>query len=231
MSLNATVMHCGVAPENLMQAQVPLLFRAHVTSMGNSPVMRRVLFALLALALAMPLTARAAFLDCLFFDGYDSAETYGGTDISAAQARSGLEVHNCARKTVVPAATSPIPVLAWDATVASSAQAWADNCAYGHGGHVGYGQNIYAAAGFTPTLADASFAWASEQPYHDYGSNTCAVGKVCGHYTQMVWRTTTQVGCGQASCSTNSPFPTFPIWHFIVCNYAPPGNYIGQKPY
>lgn len=201
----------------------------HDTPLCYVPGMHKFLFFLLILV--APLTARAAFLDCLYFDGFEGAATFGGTSISAAQARNGLEVHNCARKTVVPAATNPLPLLTWDAVVASSAQSWADKCVYAHGGHAGYGQNIYAAAGFVPTLADASLKWASEQPDYDYASNTCAPGKVCGHYTQIVWRNTTRIGCGQATCSVNSPFLSFPNWHFIVCNYAPPGNYIGQRPY
>jgi len=39
------------------------------------------------------------------------------------------------------------------------------------------------------------------------------------------------VGCGVQSCSTNSPFMGFPNWEIWVCNYAPQGNIIGQKPY
>ena len=40
---------------------------------------------------------------------------------------------------------------------------------------------------------------------------------------KIVWSNTTEVGCGMALCSDNSQF-----W---VCNYTPPGNYRGQKPY
>jgi pathogenesis-related protein 1 len=45
---------------------------------------------------------------------------------------------------------------------------------------------------------------------------------VCGHYTQIVWRDTTSVGCAAQSC------PQGEIW---VCDYSPPGNYVGQHPY
>jgi hypothetical protein len=35
-----------------------------------------------------------------------------------------------------------------------------------------------------------------------------------------------------AACSTNSPFlPDFPDWTFVVCDYDPPGNFEGEKPY
>jgi hypothetical protein len=48
----------------------------------------------------------------------------------------------------------------------------------------------------------------------------------------MVWRSTSQVGCGIRNCSTGSPFgASFPNWTLVVCNYTPPGNYNGQRPY
>ena len=48
----------------------------------------------------------------------------------------------------------------------------------------------------------------------------------CGHYTQVVWRNTTEIGCGVATCKEGAL--TWDIW---ICNYAPPGNIAGQKPY
>lgn len=182
------------------------------------------------LALLLPFSAHAVFLDCLFFDGL---ENMGTTDVEALGA---LEVHNCARNTVIPAATPAEPMLTWNATVAATAQTWADGCTYAHGGQNGYGQNIYAAAstdpGFTATLSDAALSWASEEPDYNYASNTCS-GAQCGHYTQMVWSSTTQLGCGLKFCTKNTPFDpkVFPHWYLIVCDYNPAGNITGQRPY
>lgn len=55
--------------------------------------------------------------------------------------------------------------------------------------------------------------------------------KQCGHYTQIVWRNTTHVGCATKVCDKNSPFQGFTRWQFWVCNYSPPGNFVGQRPY
>lgn len=185
--------------------------------------MRAVLYCLLML---VPLSAHAVFLDCVFFNGFENP---GTTDTAALGA---LQVHNCARKTVDPPASTPIQSLVWNSTVATTAQTWANNCNYSHNGiQVGYGQNIYAASGFTPTLTDASNAWASEEPNYNYATNTCASGKVCGHYTQMVWSSTTQLGCGQALCTTTPPSPLGSPWYFIVCDYNPPGNFNNLTPY
>lgn len=187
------------------------------------------------LLLLLPLSAHAAFLDCVFFDGFENPGTTNAAQLAA------LEVHNCARKTVDPAASSPIAQMTWNTTVASAAQTWANGCNYAHGGVNGYGQNIYAGASTDPnyqaTLADASLAWVGEQPYYNYAANTCNTAnppnaaRTCGHYTQAVWNATTQLGCGLKYCTTNTPFgPNFPNWYFIVCDYNPAGNN-GGRPY
>ena len=42
-------------------------------------------------------------------------------------------------------------------------------------------------------LEDRVMAWANEAKDYNLESNKCRVGRVCGHYTQMVWAETTQV--------------------------------------
>jgi len=74
---------------------------------------------------------------------------------------------------------------------------------------------------FTPL--EVVKAWAEEENYYDYQSNTCQPGQDCGHFTQMVWHESQQVGCAKAVCADKSQ-----IW---ACNYHPRGNYIGEKPY
>jgi pathogenesis-related protein 1 len=67
-------------------------------------------------------------------------------------------------------------------------------------------------------------AWGGEMKDYTYAQNSCAAGKVCGHYTQVVWKNTTTIGCGMAICDN----PKNQIW---VCQYLPSGNWVGQKPY
>jgi hypothetical protein len=178
-----------------------------------------------ALHVAWIPAAHAAFRDCLFFDGMD-----GETLSAPAGWRGNLHIHDCARKSVVPAAHPPIPILRWSPTLAVIAQAYASLCTWGHSGRPG--ENLYAEAPWTAAQTAAADLWADEQSDYDYSSNSCAAGEVCGHYTQMVWRSTREIGCGIANCSTGSPFGAqFPNWTYVVCNYNPPGNYSGQRPY
>ena len=83
----------------------------------------------------------------------------------------------------------------------------------------------------TWTTAQVVKGWADEAADYDYASNTLHAGKVCGHYTQVVWRNTKAVGCATRLCTKNSPFGgKFPTWQLWVCNYAPPGNCVGRSP-
>jgi pathogenesis-related protein 1 len=77
---------------------------------------------------------------------------------------------------------------------------------------------------------DAVASWVAESKDYDHSHNRCAKGKVCGHYTQVVWRHTRRVGCAVASCTGGSPFRAND-WTLVVCNYDPPGNVVGERPY
>lgn len=66
-------------------------------------------------------------------------------------------------------------------------------------------------------------AWAQQGIDYNYKDNKCGIGKTCENYTQLVWRDSQVMGCAAASCPDRSQ-----IW---VCNYDPPGNFLGQKPY
>jgi uncharacterized protein YkwD len=150
------------------------------------------------------------------------------------EAQAWLDAHNAVRRAPLPPPPSPLPPLSWSADAGAVAEAWAGGCNYQHNAGRGQrGENIAASA--PPgrwQLADTVAAWASEVSDYDYATNTCAKGKQCGHYTQLVWAGTLRVGCAHRVCTTNSPFgPQAPNWDFWVCDYEPPGNWVGQKPY
>jgi hypothetical protein len=106
----------------------------------------------------------------------------------------------------------------------------ADYVALG-GAASGVGENIAAGAP-SESIAAAVASWVNEKSSYDYATNTCASGQMCGHYTQIIWKTTTAVGCAHVSCTTPiAALGGATKWDFSVCDYSPPGNYVGQRPY
>lgn len=159
-----------------------------------------------------------------------------------AAAQAWLDGHNEVRSgcavPVSPAPAPPLPLLQWSAAAAAVAQAWAEGCVWGHNPDRGAdgiarGENIAASTpGYWATPADVVGDWASEWADYTYASNGCAAGQQCGHYTQLVWRSTARVGCAKATCTGTSPFSGYSgPWEYYVCDYEPPGNYRGQRPY
>jgi uncharacterized protein YkwD len=141
-----------------------------------------------------------------------------------------VAAHNAARAAVSPAPATPMPPLTWSDTVAQTAAAWASGCKWSHNpalGSLKLGENIYASTNKS-TPQGVVTSWVSESKNYTYATNTC-VG-TCGHYTQVVWAKTTELGCAVQTCTTGSPFGSG-SWEFWVCDYSPPGNYSGQKPY
>ena len=136
----------------------------------------------------------------------------------ASLASAMLQAHNAIRAGV------GVPPLVWSAHLAAVAQDWANRLiatgAFAHRPGDPYGENLYAISGGAASPAQVVAAWAEEARGYDVRTDRCA--GVCGHYTQIVWRATRQMGCGVATD------PEREIW---VCDYDPPGNVVGFRPY
>ncbi|XP_044431901.1 pathogenesis-related protein PRB1-2-like [Triticum aestivum] len=87
-----------------------------------------------------------------------------------------------------------------------------------------FGENIFWGSGQSWTAANAVTSWVDEKRNYHFNTNTCDAGKVCGHYTQVVWRKSTRIGCARVVCAGNRGV-------FITCNYNPPGNFNGERPF
>ncbi|NRA32320.1 MAG: CAP domain-containing protein [Polyangiaceae bacterium] len=176
--------------------------------------------------------------------GYPEGNSLGG--ITAA--------HNRVRRELDVGQAAPLPPLVWSPEMAAVAQAWADMlvtrsdvCTFPpqtdpHSGNHSYGENIFFWNGAVddPEALDVFGVvdgWAAEADCYTYGrigSNDCDLACTqaifasgCGHYTQIVWRGSSEVGCGYASCPSGSGDVT-KVW---VCNYFPVGNYVDEFPY
>jgi len=158
-----------------------------------------------------------------------SAPVSSGT-VSSDYAQGILDAHNSHRQ------NSSAPALTWSDDMASIAQQIASSCVYAHNtqaGGGGYGQNI--GAGAEPSGIPAMInneMYNGEINYYPlpYGAEPDMSNfEKWGHYSQIVWKSTTQVGCATVNCPgglANTGSGVSP-W-FTVCNYSPPGNFGGE---
>jgi pathogenesis-related protein 1 len=161
--------------------------------------------------------------------GSDPSGPGGGGDDDAGAgepaALSGITAaHNAVRADVGVAG------MTWNADLATLATGFIADCQFAHSsgnersnvaGFEYVGENLYASGGGgSPTGQEITDAWASEISDYDYASNSCS--GTCGHYTQIVWADSTDLGCAVKDCGGM----------FIVsCEYGPGGNFVGQRPY
>ena len=146
--------------------------------------------------------------------------------------------HNMVRAAVdtTNVAGGPLPIMTWDPDLATLAQNWASQCidadnsgfvdhssqAYrtNAAGYAYVGENIFASGG-AASAQEAVSLWASEKSRFTY-PNIC--NGTCGHYTQIVWRTSINLGCANVTCNS------LQYKGNLVCAYGPGGNN-GGAPY
>lgn len=123
------------------------------------------------------------------------------------------------------------PPVSWSPTIASSAQQAANRCVTSHSTTT-YGENMIF--GNIQTARDVVDAWYAESRNYDYNhiepNNRDWWAKVA-HFTAVVWKSTTQIGCAMAKCpNIYTPGPAGTNDKVWVCQYSPPGNNSGTVP-
>ena len=123
--------------------------------------------------------------------------------------------------------------LEWNGALAQDAKLWADQLAatgrFEHSpdepGVEPQGENLWAGTPGAYQPESMIGLWTSEKRDYKPGvfPNNSRSGDVenVGHYTQLIWKETTQVGCSMARGSDEE---------FLVCRYSSPGNVMGQRP-
>lgn len=153
--------------------------------------------------------------------------SFGG--VTTSEQTVLLEVHNAARAKHCAAA------LTWDEDLAKRAQKFADTCPCGTSS-ADYREGVGESIGWGYlTAREVAEAWSDEESdfasFDDGGHHSSGV---ISHFTAMVWKSTTSIGCGfRQGC-------TSPAWHapaewrlpssegvysrVWVCYYSPHGN-------
>ncbi|KAK7884739.1 hypothetical protein WMY93_027862 [Mugilogobius chulae] len=141
-----------------------------------------------------------------------------------------VELHNRYRGVVQPSASAMLP-LRWDGNLKLVAEGYAAKCVWNHNPELeDTGENLFAGTGELD-LERALEKWFLERMDYNYYNNSCEEDKMCGHYTQMVWADTQQVGCAVHLCAQMEGLDWTEPSNFLVCNYFPAGNYEGMRPY
>jgi len=117
--------------------------------------------------------------------------------------------------------------LVWDNTIASFAQQWsyylASNNLFQHSGTNLYGENLAYFKGYgsdVMSLMKLSIDdWYNEISLYDF--NNPAFSASTGHFTCLVWLTSTTFGMGISINNANNTVD-------VTFNTSPPGNYIGE---
>ncbi|OJD38685.1 allergen v5 tpx-1-related protein [Diplodia corticola] len=142
--------------------------------------------------------------------------TAAATSTSTGAASSGNEwvtLHNNYRAKHVDT-----PNVEWDDALAAGAKEHSEKCVFEHSSSDGdYGENLAMGSGLT--AQQTVDMWYDE--ISDYGPywGKDDVPMSVMHFTQVVWKKTTKVGCGVASCSDGS---------LVTCRYQESGNYLGE---
>ncbi|KAB0399342.1 hypothetical protein E2I00_016809, partial [Balaenoptera physalus] len=153
-----------------------------------------------------------------------------------------LDYHNQVRGKVFPPAAN-MEYMVWDENLAKSAEAWAATCIWDHGPSYllrFLGQNLSVRTGRYRSILQLVKPWYDEVkdyafPYPQDCNPRCPMrcfGPMCTHYTQMVWATSNRIGCAIHTCQNMNVWGA--VWRsavYLVCNYAPKGNWIGEAPY
>ena len=142
--------------------------------------------------------------------------------------RTAIEGHNIARSLV------GVAPLIWDDSLSDHARAYAAVLARtGRFQHAEQpmapgreGENLFTGTAGAYSYMEMIALWVGEKRDFANGAfpavSTTGRWQDVGHYTQIVWRGTTRVGCALATGGGQD---------YLVCRYSPPGNVWGQKAY
>lgn len=138
-----------------------------------------------------------------------------------------LAAHNAARRDV------GLGPMVWSAALARDARKHASQMSrsrrFAHSNQLSgarpQGENLWMGTRNAYSFAEMAGSWVDEREQYAGGSISNAISdgtfSVIGHYTQIIWRGTTKVGCAVVSNADDD---------YLVCRYFPAGNVMGKGP-
>ena len=156
-----------------------------------------------------------------------SAAPLAAASGAGSVAQRALAAHNAERDRI------GVPRLKWSPSLARQAEDWGHALARrgvlqhaSDSARGGAGENLWmGTAGHWPVEAMVGMFIEEKRHFrHAAFPNISRTGNWAdvGHYTQLVWRDTQEVGCAVVTARGND---------VLVCRYWPAGNVYGQRPY
>lgn len=202
----------------------------------------------------------AALVGANIFSAYGQARGEANGDAGSCRTLEGeeqaafLKAHNDAR------AERGVEPLTWSNDIATYALAWLNQSKQSyqdawrngqplmlkHRPDRKYGENLacwFGSGGVSNQAMDAVAIWLGEKPAFDKlnsdprnpyfirGTEVSSGPDCVIHYTQIVWKNTKRIGAAKyidTYLDKNHVRQTMVV---IICNYDPPGNILGQKPF
>lgn len=162
-----------------------------------------------------------------------------GGSLSQQEMYSLLDCHNNARTQIRYAAS--MPLLEWSGALASQAADWVEKCDV----NISWSS---ASVGFNlgmgnENVSDVARSWSDQYLNYQFTGGSCTTSSTspsvcgscmggnnfdqCNNYLQMIWSTTSSVGCAKAECTGG----TGAVSTWVVCAYSPRGLIANQGPY
>lgn len=151
------------------------------------------------------------------------------TDVQTVDVRAAcLNSHNKVRRL-----HQNTPDMIYDTNLELAAQEWARRLAtekaFYHGST---GENLFYVTNYDTSVnhrvEEAVFAWYNERLDYDYTNGVSSNGRAVGHFTQIVWRDTTRLGCGMATILRLDANNILTKETYVVARYTPAGNFVGE---
>jgi hypothetical protein len=169
----------------------------------------------------------------------EQCENMRTPNITVSDVKVILEEHNNLRKYVN---STLMMKLKWSNALAKRAQYFAESCSQVHaettrcdGQQVG--QNFVVQKGINGHpdpqgwVTTIRLDWGeNERRKFNVATGACSGDGVCGHYEQVVWAHTEEVGCGMSMCVSKDD-KTFPYYVVYACHYSPMGRLSNVKAY
>lgn len=175
--------------------------------------------------------------DCMV--NISSSDISADTTLSSQEMYALLAVHNNARNGIRYATS--MPLMQWSSALAAEVATWVKKCDQSTtwsdasvGFNLGFGDDsqVWAVAN----------GWASQSSNYTYTTSTCTTStvtpavcgtcssgnfKYCNSYLQIIWASSTSMGCAKSRCTSSSGAAT--TW--VMCAYSPRGLIANQAPY